>query len=134
MKWEIHVGGDVPARRARLELSPVNSGPVAPDHCRGIAERSEAAGQPVLTGVQAQIQEQVLRREHPHFHTGNTYGEGARPHAREVNCEWPAGAVEVPMDFEGDIAGCRFGLHKDNMIMMSFEPVCSCWMRLLGVA
>src|SRR5262249_16006388 len=65
MEREIHVGGDAPVRRARLELAPVDGGPVPVDSCRDIAERSEAAGQVVLTGMQAQIQEQVLGREHP---------------------------------------------------------------------
>src|SRR5262249_39875592 len=134
MEREIHVGGDAPVRRARLELAPVDGGPVPLDSCRDIAQRSEAAGQVVLTGMQAQIQEQVLGREHPRFHAGNTCGEGARPHASDVNREWPAGAVEVPMDFEGDIVGRRLGLYKNYVVMMGFEPVCSCWMRLLGVA
>src|SRR4029450_11552135 len=109
MKQKIDIGGDAPVSRACLKLFPADAGPESPDSFRDIAQGSEAAGQPVLTGVQAQIQEQILGREHPGLHAGNTCWDSACPQALEINGEWPAGAYEVPMDFERDSAGRRLG-------------------------
>lgn len=49
--------------------------------------------------VQAQVQEQVLRRQHPYVHTGHCRRAGSLPHVIHLQAERPVRLHDVPMKF-----------------------------------